>query len=58
MPEKADENQHKIDKLFQVHQMEALSDLKHRYDNITKILDTKDCSQQYKLDLITDLHEV
>lgn len=58
MPETADYNQHKMDKLFQVHQMEALRDLKTRYDSIANILDTKDCSQQYKLDLIKDLHEV
>lgn len=58
LPETANYNQHKIDKLFQVHQMEELVELKDRYDEITYILDEQECSQAYKMDLVKELHDV
>ena len=38
--------------------MEKLIDLKQRYDEITYILDEKDCSQAYRLDLVKEFHDV
>ena len=58
LPESANYNQHKIDKLFQVHQMEELVELKDRYGDLTNILDEQECSQAYKIDLVKELHDV
>ena len=45
MPIRTNENRDKIDKLFQIHQMEALKELKLHFDEITHLLDNSSVSQ-------------
>jgi predicted nuclease with TOPRIM domain len=37
--------------------MESLTELKERYDEITYILDEKECTQAHKMDLVKELHD-